>query len=218
MLTIMMEIDLLIFDLDGTLAATGDDLAGAVNYTLRTLGMEELERKLILSNVGDGVQELVRRTLGPDKQEAFAAAMPVFLAYYGEHLLDKTVLYPGVQEVLACFAKKKKVLISNKHHDFTCRIVARLGIDCHFDAIVGGDSYPYKKPDARLAAGYLERYGVDPGRAVVVGDGPNDILLAKNAGMVSCAFLNGLIDRERLLPLQPDFTCEDLNELCGLFS
>lgn len=214
----MREVDLLIFDLDGTLAATGDDLAGAVNYTLRILGLGELDRQLILSYVGDGVQELIRRTLGPDRQEAFAAAMPVFLDYYGKHLLDRTVLYPGVRAALACFAGKRKVVISNKRQDFTVRIVEGLGIVGHFDDIVGGDLHPYKKPDARLATRYLERYGIIPARAAVVGDGPNDILLAKNAGMISCAFLNGLIDRSRLLPLQPDLTCEDMIELCRMFS
>ncbi len=214
----MREVDLLIFDLDGTLAATGDDLAGAVNYTLRNLGLGELDRQLILSYVGDGVQELIRRTLGPDRQEAFTAAMPVFLEYYGEHLLDRTLLYPGVREVLACFAGKRKVVISNKRQDFTTRIIEGLGIAHNFDDVVGGDRHPYKKPDARLATRYLEKYGIIPSRAAVVGDGPNDILLAKNAGMVSCAFLNGLIDRAKLLPLRPDLTCENLTELCRLFS
>lgn len=213
----MIKIDLLIFDLDGTLADTGKDLASAVNHTLRRLGLPALEEKLIVSYVGDGVEILIKRALGQAAQERHGAALEIFLAYYGEHLLDKTRLYPGVLECLNHFAEKRKILISNKRQEFTVRIVEGLGIARYFEDIVGGDLYPYKKPDARLAAPYLARYNVKGERTVIVGDGPNDILLARNAGIYSCAFLNGLVAREKLQALDPDFTCEDLRELAGLF-
>jgi len=213
----MKNIDLMIFDLDGTLANTGKDLAAAVNHALRRLGLPELQEGLIISYVGDGVETLIKRALGQAAQERHGAALEIFLAYYGEHLLDETRLYPGVLECLIHFAKKRKILISNKRQDLTLRIVEGLGIARHFEDIGGVDTYPYKNTDARLAVPYLERYNVKEERALIVGDGPNDILLARNAGIYSCAFLNGLGAREKLLALKPDFVCEDLRELAGLF-
>lgn len=214
----MIKVEFLIFDLDGTLADTGQDLVTAVNYTLKALGLATLDHRLIISFVGDGVQELIKRSLGGENQESFTRAMKIFLEYYRDHLLDQTVLYPGVRECLDYFSAKRKVVISNKSQDFTLRIVQSLGIAPFFEDIVGGDVMPYKKPDPRLVEPYLKRFHVPREQTVVVGDGPNDILLAKNAGVWSCACLNGLAPRDNLLKLRPDYKCESLLELRELFS
>ena len=214
----MIKVEFLIFDLDGTLADTGQDLVTAVNYTLKALGLATLDHRLIISFVGDGVQELIKRSLGGEDQESFTRAMKIFLEYYRDHLLDQTVLYPGVRECLDYFSAKRKVVISNKRQDFTLRIVQGLGIAPFFEDIVGGDVMPYKKPDPRLVEPYLKRFHVPREQTVVVGDGPNDILLAKNAGVWSCACLNGLAPRDNLLKLRPDYKCESLLELRELFS
>ena len=203
----MIKVEFLIFDLDGTLADTGQDLVTAVNYTLKALGLATLDHRLIISFVGDGVQELIKRSLGGENQESFTRAMKIFLEYYRDHLLDQTVLYPGVRECLDYFSAKRKVVISNKRQDFTLRIVQGLGIAPFFEDIVGGDVMPYKKPDPRLVEPYLKRFHVPREQTVVVGDGPNDILLAKNAGVWSCACLNGLAPRDNLLKLRPDYKC-----------
>ena len=79
----MKNIDLMIFDLDGTLANTGKDLAAAVNHALGRLGLPELQEGLIISYVGDGVETLIKRALGQAAQERHGAALEIFLAYYG---------------------------------------------------------------------------------------------------------------------------------------
>jgi len=213
----MIKVDFLIFDLDGTLADTGQDLVTAVNYTLKALGLATLDHKRIISFVGDGVQELIKRSLGAENDELFTKAMKIFLKYYGDHLLDQTVLYPGVRECLDYFRSKRKVVISNKRQDFTVRIVQGLGIAPFFEDIVGGDVMPYKKPDPRLVEPYLKQFNVSRAQTVIVGDGPNDILLAKNAGVRSCACLKGLAPRDNLLKLQPDYICESLVEIREFF-
>jgi len=213
----MIKVEFLIFDLDGTLAATGQDLAAAVNYTLKALGLVTLNHKRIISFVGDGVEELIKRSLGGEHQESNARAMDIFLEYYGNHLLDNTSLYPGVRECLDYFRAKRKVVISNKRQDFTVRIVQGLGIAPFFEDIVGGDVMPYKKPDPRLVEPYLQRFNVSREQTVIVGDGHNDILLAKNAGVWSCACLNGLAPRDNLLKLKPDYVCESLMEISEFF-
>jgi len=213
----MVKVEFLIFDLDGTLAATGEDLVIAVNYTLKALGHATLDHERIISFVGDGVEELMRRSLGGENRESFARAMKIFLEYYGDHLLDRTVLYPGVRECLDYFRDKRKVVISNKRQDFTVRLVQGLGIAPFFEDIVGGDVNPYKKPDPRLVEPYLHRFHIPRERTVIIGDGPNDILLARNAGVWSCACLNGLAPRDNLLKLRPDYSCESLLEIRELF-
>jgi len=213
----MTAVELMIFDLDGTLITSGDDLANSVNYTLRTLGIPELPGKKIIGFIGDGVLKLLERSLGTFFPERFEEALKIFNAYYDEHLLDQTALYPGVEDVLHRFREKKKIILTNKDQRFTVQITDALKITSCFDEIIGADSRPYRKPDPRLVEPLLSRYGVPRERAVVVGDGINDVLLAKNAEAISCAFLNGLGSREDLLALHPDCTCEHLSELITLF-
>lgn len=213
----MRAVELMIFDFDGTLVASGDDLVNSVNYTLTQLDLPELPKRDIIGFIGDGVQKLIERSLGKSFPERFEEAMTIFTAYYTDHLLDTTVPYPDVEVILRHFHDKKKIILTNKRHSFTVQITDALNLTQHFDDIIGADSRPYRKPDIRLIQPLLSRYGLPAERAVVVGDGINDVLLAKNAGMISCAFLNGLGSREKLLSLQPDFVCEKLSELMTLF-
>lgn len=204
---------LMVFDLDGTLADTGADLAASVNRTLRSMHIPERPDAEVLGFVGDGVRKLLERSLGERHRERLDEALPIFRGVYAAHLLDRTTLYPGVTDVLGHFDGKAKVLITNKNTDFTLALCRGLGIDACFREIIGGDSQAYMKPDPRLLRPLFERYGAGPAETLVVGDGVNDILLARNAGARCCAFLNGLGRREELLGLQPDFTVEQMIEL-----
>jgi phosphoglycolate phosphatase len=209
----MIPVKLLVFDLDGTLADTGADLAGSVNRTLLSLGIPTRPDPEILGFVGDGVRKLIERSLGDAYPDRFPEALKQFQAIYAEHLLDHTILYPGVLGVLRHFAGKNKVLITNKTLEFTLAIVNGLGIYGFFKEMIAGDSAEFMKPDPRLLLPLFDRFGAAPGGTLVVGDGVNDILLARNAGARSCAFLNGLGKREELLRLQPDFVIEKMIDL-----
>ncbi|MCX7817308.1 MAG: HAD-IA family hydrolase [Syntrophales bacterium] len=205
--------DLLIFDLDGTLAYTGRDIAKSVNYTLRSLGLREIEEEKILSFVGNGVRNLLLRSLTEEHIHFLDEALRIFKGYYSEHLLDSTVLTPGARECLEFFRDKIKVILSNKDVSFIDRVIAGLGIKSFFDDVIGGDTFPYRKPDPRVVEYILAKFKIEPKKAIIIGDGPNDIIAAKNAGVLCCAFLNGLTKREDLLSLDPDITCENLGEL-----
>ena len=115
----MKEVDLMIFDFDGTLVSTGSDLVAAVNYTLQQLGCEPRREDEIISFVGDGVKELIERALGNDHLAFYPEAIKIFSSYYGEHLLDNAALYPGAEEILKHFQHKKKVILTNKRYNFT---------------------------------------------------------------------------------------------------
>jgi len=209
----MQKVDLLVFDLDGTLVRSGDDLAASVNYTLKTLGLPIRAPETVRGFVGDGVKTLMKKALGPDALEHFDRAMDLFSAYYAEHLLDRTTLYSDVPSVLDYFERKDKVIVTNKLHGFTLQITKGLGIADRFLEIIGEDSTPFKKPDPRLLQLVMAKWGGTPERTVVIGDGVNDILLGRNAGALSCAFLNGITGRDKLLALAPDLTCETLSDL-----
>ncbi len=208
---------MMVFDLDGTLVASGADLAAAVNFTLGKIGLPLKRKEEILGFVGDGVRKLMERAAAVNQEEILEKALEIFSEYYEEHLLDNTRLYPQVLDVLNNFSGKTKVIVTNKRHKYTMSIVRGLNIVQHFDDIIGADTFPYQKPDARLIENLLARYGIDKRKAVMIGDGINDILLAKNSGIFSVACLSGLGKKEDLLAAQADYYCESMEEIISLF-
>lgn len=110
----MKEIDLFIFDLDGTLIDSTRDIANAVNFTLHHLGEPTLTEEVIGSHVGDGVLNLLRECLSERHQEQVREAVSVFRKRYGEHLTEHTTLYPGIKETLEHFEVKSAAILTNK--------------------------------------------------------------------------------------------------------
>lgn len=205
------------FDLDGTLANTGQDLANAVNYVRSHLQLEPLDDRLVYGHVGRGVEHLLRSSLPEAYQERFQEMMELFLTRYESHLLDSTVLYPYVQETLDYFQKKKRVVVSNKLHRLTLSVLRGLGIEPCFDAILGGDSAPLKKPDPEPLNRVLATFGVRPAKALMVGDGGTDIEAGKAAGVLTCGVTYGLGKTEELIAAKPDFLIDGLRQLTGYF-
>ncbi|MDI6775929.1 MAG: HAD hydrolase-like protein [Syntrophales bacterium] len=109
----MRQIDLMIFDFDGTLVNSGGDIVASVNYTLESLKMPVMEPEVIIGFVGDGVQKLIERSLGHDFQDQFDKAMEIFTAYYAEHMLDTTTFYPGVPDILQYFHDKLSLAMAS---------------------------------------------------------------------------------------------------------
>lgn len=213
----MKFVDLMIFDFDGTLVDTGRDLAASVNHTLKVLDRAPRPPEEILSFVGDGIRQLIEKTLGDEERGLVEKALAIFTDHYEQHLLDNTRLYPHAEDVLKHFSGKKKVVLTNKRYYMALNIARGLGIERHFLEIVGADSTPFMKPDPQTIWYLLSKYNVSRDRAIIIGDGENDIAVAKNAGICSCACLNGLGHRQELLTLGSDYTCESLKELTTLF-
>jgi phosphoglycolate phosphatase len=127
------------------------------------------------------------------------------------------VLYPHVKEVLDYYKNVKKIILTNKRYMFAVQIARALKIEEYFMEIAGVDSTPFYKPDGRVIDYFVDKYKIGRAKAVMIGDGINDVLAAKNAGILSCAFLNGMGNRNDLLQLEADYYCEDLLELNLLF-
>ena len=205
------------FDLDGTLADTGRDLADAVNHTRAHFDLPALADSLVYANVGRGVEHLLRQSLPKESSEHFQKVMQVFLARYENHLLDATALYPDVRKTLDYFRDKKRVVVSNKVHRLTVAVLRGLGVETEFDAILGGDSALEKKPHPALLNDVLHRFDVPRDRAIIVGDGDTDMEAGKRAGIITCGVTYGLGDRDKLLAAQPDFIIDNLRELLNYF-
>ena len=210
-----IAVDLIMFDLDGTLADTGPDLADAVNYTRAHFKLEALPNDLVYAHVGYGVEHLLKHSV--PQQQPFQEVTRVFLERYEKHLLDKTVLYPGVLAALDYFRAKRRVVVTNKMHRLSVAIIRGLGVEDRFDAILGGDSVSDKKPHPALLNEVLRRYRVPVRRALMVGDGDTDVEAGKRAGVVTCGVTYGLGNKKDLTAAQPDFLIDDLIQLSDYF-
>jgi phosphoglycolate phosphatase len=174
----------LIFDLDGTLIDSKNDLICSVNATLRQLGRRELPPETISSYIGHGVAPLVARALGegcsPDEQQR---ALEFFLEYYNLHKTDTTRPYPGVTETLSQLHGLPKAVLTNKPVRISGRILDALGLSAYFRSIYGGNSFAAKKPDPTGALTILRELGLSADQALMVGDSEVDVQTARNAGM-----------------------------------
>jgi phosphoglycolate phosphatase len=207
------QIHLVMFDLDGTLADTGRDLANAVNYTRAYFNLGPLPESLVFAHVGRGVEYLLKHALPEENPVHFQQIVMVFLRHYEEHLLDNTALYPSVPAVLDYFHGKRRVVVSNKIHRLTLEVLRGLGVAQQFDAILGGDSAPEKKPHPALIHGVLDRFQIAAPRALMVGEGVADVEAGKRAGVVTCGVTYGLGNMDELKAANPDFLIDDLGEL-----
>ena len=213
----MHPVDLLIFDLDGTLVDSKDDIASSVNLTLAELGLPTKEPKVIAGFIGEGVRRLLQQAVGEGQQEPFKKAMRIFRRHYLAHLLDTTRFYPGIEEVLDYFKDKKKAVVTNKPIEYTEKIIDGLKARERFDLILGGDSLNNLKPHPEMLHKVLEEMEVRRDQSVMIGDGINDILAAHAAGIKICAVGYGLGDPVHLKKGEPDFFCERIEELKDLF-
>ncbi|MGD0618008.1 MAG: HAD hydrolase-like protein [Bryobacteraceae bacterium] len=175
---------LVIFDLDGTLIDSKADLAHAVNAMRGHMGLGALEFDVIYSYVGNGAPVLVRRAMGTEaSEEEVQRALEYFLAWYSDHKLDNTCLYPGVREALDRLrtAGVAMAVLTNKPVRISRAIVEGLGVGGHFFRVYGGNSFPEKKPSAVGIDTLIEESGAERAQTVVVGDSSVDVRTARNA-------------------------------------
>jgi phosphoglycolate phosphatase len=210
---------LLIFDLDGTLVDSRDDLANSINAMLRHFHKNELPHEVIASYIGDGAPMLVRRSLGdPDDENFVQDALLYFMAWYREHKLDHTYVYEGIMESLEAIRKSrdgqplKMAVLSNKPVGPSRAIVDALGLGQYFFQVYGGNSFHTKKPDPAGVQALLEEAGAFPEETIIIGDSNIDILTARNAGIYSVGVTYGL-SPHTLIDAPPDVLIDHPNEL-----
>lgn len=208
-----------LFDLDGTLIDSGDDLANSVNFMLKKMNKKQYDNETIKRWIGNGAAVLVKRALSGSMdikdidEEEFQKAFEIFMNHYSENLCVNTSLFDGVREVLESLKDKKLAIITNKPFKFVLPILEHFKIDDYFDVVLGGDSLDEKKPSPKPLKVACKKLGVLENEAVMVGDSKNDIIAAKNAGIRSVCVTYGYLQGEEAESLGADFIINSLIEL-----
>jgi phosphoglycolate phosphatase len=207
-----MNIQMIIFDLDGTLVDSSVDLTNALNYAIEPYGLEKLTIQRTIGLVGEGVTRLIEKLLQQQgATDLTDAVLRSFLAYYSEHLTDFTIPYPGVRETLEMLGKYRKAVISNKREDLSRRVLENLELARYFDFIWGSDSASEKKPSPVPVLEMLKKASCRPDEALMVGDSNYDIEAGKAAGVRTVAVSYGFRDRGFLQ--DADFIIDSMKEL-----
>jgi phosphoglycolate phosphatase len=190
-----MRFQAVLFDLDGTLLDTLEDLADSTNAALRAQGFPEHPLAAYRYFVGDGVEQLVRRALPPERLEAASVARSVELMRreYSARWADKTRPYPAVPELLDALTARglPMAVLSNKPDDFTQLCVSRLLPRWRFEVVLGADAGRPKKPDPAAAREIAARLNLPPARIIYLGDTNTDMQTAVAAGMYPVGALWG---------------------------
>ena len=206
-------IQLVVFDLDGTLADTKRDLAQSVNAMRGYMGLGPLPVEAVASYVGQGVTVLIKRALGNHASDgAVEKGITFFLDYYAHHLLDNTIAYPGVREALEGLGNRKLAILTNKPTNFSREIIAGLGLASYFFEIYGGDSFPLKKPHPMGIKTLMSRVSIPAGRTLIVGDSDTDVFTGRNAGVWTCGVTYGF-GLQSLEVAAPDLLLDNLRDL-----
>lgn len=182
-------VSLVVFDLDGTLVDSKQDLADAVNRLLASCGAPPLPEARIARMVGDGAATLVARAFATSGIDPPGDALPRFLSFYDECLLDHTRPYAGIEMVLEQLSRRLPLaVLTNKPDRATRRVLDGLGLSPFFapERVIGGDGPFPRKPDPTALRALASRVGAETVRTVLVGDSAVDWRTARAAGAIAC--------------------------------
>jgi phosphoglycolate phosphatase len=183
------QVDAVAIDLDGTLLDTLPDIAEAAERMLREMGRPPAGPERVRDCIGNGIPRLVKRLLtgqreGEPPAAEFEGALAAFQRHYRDTFLRSPVPFPGVEQGLRSMRARglKLACITNKSQAFTLPLLDATGLAPWFDCVVSGDSLPARKPDPMPLRHVAVRFGLAPGRLLVIGDSDNDTAAARAAG------------------------------------
>lgn len=211
---------LVVFDLDGTLLNTIDDLGMAVNHALRSHGFPEHPASAYNMMVGNGVKRLIERAIPSESRsdENLSKLLDSFREFYDEHLCDKTVPYPGITELLAELGQRGvgMAVASNKYESAVRRLISNFFPDVDFAAVCGQiEGFP-PKPDPSIVFRLLTEAPTPKANVIYVGDSAVDIETARRACVDSVAVTWGFRPQYELAAANPNFIISAPSELLTL--
>lgn len=211
---------LLIFDLDGTLLNTSEDLAAAANEALRVCGFAPRSTQECCQFAGNGVAKLLERALPENAQtpENLIHVQQAFFSYYDKHLWDHTYPYEGVKDLLVALQKRgiQLAVASNKYQSATQRLIAHFFPQISFVAVLGQRDNVPTKPHPQIVQEILSLANENKENCLYVGDSEVDMQTAQNAGVKACGVTWGFRSRDVLVVFQPQYLIEKPAELLSL--
>ena len=212
----------IVYDLDGTLADSAEDLVATLNWLLGREGLAPLKVESAGSLVGAGARALIARgfaasgrSLDPSEIEALFVD---YLHYYSDHILVRTRLYPGVETALAAFARAgwRQAVCTNKTESLARLLIGKLGIAGRFAFVCGQDTFGVSKPDAKPLLGTIAASGGARERAIMVGDSAIDIKTARaaNVPVIAVDFGYSDVPVEALRPDRVISHFDELSQVC----
>ena len=219
------RVQLVLFDLDGTLVDSVGDLAWCGNEMRRQLDLPVHQEGAALVWVGNGLERFVKRVLTGEMEtepavDLYDRGLQIFRELYARHASDHCVVYPGVVDTLEALSARglKLAVVTNKPEPFTSQLIAAMGLDDYFELVVAGDTTARKKPDPMPLHFAADYFGLDYRDCLMVGDSSNDVQAARAAGFAVVAVPYGYNHGCDIRESSPDLVVENLFELVTLFS
>lgn len=233
-----MSVEVYIFDLDGVIINSGEDIADGVNAALKQFGYWSVGKERIISFIGDGEKNLILRSLKASTKKKFDetteygskqlnSVRQFYHEYYAKNPVVHTYLYAGIKELLKVLKakNKKNILVTNKPSDIAGLILKKLEVFDYFDIITGGDTLNFQgktvavKPDPEGLILSLDRLNQKCNsqfkneNCIFFGDSPTDIQAGKAFGCLTAAIRGGLSDKNLLSPEKADFSFSVASEI-----
>jgi len=203
----------IIFDFDGVIADTGEDIAYAIQSTQKKFGIPQMDRDEIISFVGNGMGNLIRNVFKGSSEQVISEALPYYREFYFRNCVKYTKLYKNTLSVLKHFKAREKGIVSNKPESITKAIMEKLGISSDFGIVIGPESAGSLKPEPEGILKALAHLKAEPGKSLMVGDACTDIFAGKKAGTFTCGITSGFGDTDALIKAGPDLIIDDIGEL-----
>ena len=213
----------IVFDLDGTLIDTAPDLIFTLNLVLTREGLPAVPYAQARNLIGGGAQVMIARALAAEGRDATDVEMErlyaAFIAYYSEHIADRSRPFPGLDWALddLCAAGHKLAVCTNKLEWLSRRLLEALNLTQRFAAICGPDTFGVQKPDPEIFRQTVRRAGGEPSRAIMIGDSKTDIHTGRAAAVPVIAVDFGYTDVP-IASLQPDRIISSFSELPAAIS
>ncbi|MDD3764595.1 MAG: phosphoglycolate phosphatase [Nevskiales bacterium] len=219
-----MPVDLVLFDLDGTLVDTAPEIAETVNDVLAAEGMEPLPEADIRAWIGHGARTTLAQAYASRSAQSLDAVLggseidrlfAAFARRHAEHVGTRSRLYPGVLTGLSRLAQMgiALALVTNKESRFVDAVLSVHGLSGRFEPVVAGDTLPVRKPDPAVIRYCLERHGTVPDRALLVGDSSVDVAVARAAGIGCWAVPYGYNGGRPIAEACPDRIVASIDDL-----